>query len=52
MIVHHGTTLNPDTGQKYSNLNRERNMRGCKVMEHWNVVQPVSDKMANSNGML
>jgi predicted SnoaL-like aldol condensation-catalyzing enzyme len=27
MIIRHGTTFNPDTGQKYSNLNRERNMR-------------------------
>jgi predicted SnoaL-like aldol condensation-catalyzing enzyme len=26
-------------------------VEGCKVMEHWDVVQAVPEKSANSNGM-
>ncbi len=26
-------------------------VEGCKVMEHWDVVQPVPEKTANTNGM-
>lgn len=26
-------------------------VKGCKVVEHWDVLQPVSEKSANTNGM-
>jgi predicted SnoaL-like aldol condensation-catalyzing enzyme len=51
VAVHaHGKFSAEDRGMAVIDILR---VEGCKVMEHWDVVQPVSDpeKAANSNGM-
>lgn len=49
VAVHsHGTTSGDDRGVAVVDILR---VKGCKVVEHWDVVQPVPEKAANSNGM-
>jgi len=49
VAVHsHGTFAPDDRGVAVVDILR---VEGCKVMEHWDVVQPVPEKSANSNGM-
>ena len=49
VAVHsHGTFSSDDRGVAVVDILR---VKGCKVMEHWDVVQPVPEKAANSNGM-
>jgi predicted SnoaL-like aldol condensation-catalyzing enzyme len=49
VAVHsHGTFAPDDRGVAVVDILR---VEGCKVMEHWDVVQPVLEKSANSNGM-
>ena len=49
VAVHsHGTFSPDDRGIAVVDILR---VEGCKVMEHWDVVQPVPEKSANSNGM-
>jgi predicted SnoaL-like aldol condensation-catalyzing enzyme len=49
IAVHsHGKFAPDDRGIAVVDILR---VEGCKVMEHWDVVQPVPEKSANSNGM-
>jgi predicted SnoaL-like aldol condensation-catalyzing enzyme len=49
VAVHsHGKFAPDDRGVAVVDILR---VEGCKVMEHWDVVQPVPEKSANSNGM-
>jgi predicted SnoaL-like aldol condensation-catalyzing enzyme len=49
VAVHsHGKFAADDRGVAVVDILR---VEGCKVMEHWDVVQPVPEKTANSNGM-
>ena len=49
VAVHsHGKFAADDRGIAVVDILR---VEGCKVMEHWDVVQPVPEKSANSNGM-
>jgi len=49
VAVHsHGTFAPEDRGIAVVDILR---VEGCKVMEHWDVVQPVPAESANSNGM-
>jgi predicted SnoaL-like aldol condensation-catalyzing enzyme len=49
VAVHsHGKFAADDRGVAVVDILR---VEGCKVMEHWDVVQTVPEKAANSNGM-
>ncbi|MDE2597372.1 MAG: nuclear transport factor 2 family protein [Sphingomonadales bacterium] len=49
VAVHaHGHMAEGDRGMAVVDILR---VQGCKVMEHWDVVQPVPEKSANANGM-
>jgi predicted SnoaL-like aldol condensation-catalyzing enzyme len=49
VAVHsHGKFSATDRGMAVVDILR---VEGCKVMEHWDVVQPVPEKAANSNSM-
>jgi predicted SnoaL-like aldol condensation-catalyzing enzyme len=49
VAVHsHGVFTAGDRGLAIVDILR---VEGCKVMEHWDVVQPVPEKSANTNGM-
>jgi predicted SnoaL-like aldol condensation-catalyzing enzyme len=49
VAVHsHGKFAKDDRGIAIVDILR---VDGCKVMEHWDVVQPVPEKSANTNGM-
>jgi predicted SnoaL-like aldol condensation-catalyzing enzyme len=49
VAVHsHGRFAPDDRGIAVVDILR---VQDCKVMEHWDVVQPVPEKAANSNGM-
>ena len=49
VAVHsHGRFAADDRGIAVVDILR---VEGCKVVEHWDVVQPVPEKSANSNGM-
>jgi predicted SnoaL-like aldol condensation-catalyzing enzyme len=49
VAVHsHGKFAPDDRGVAVVDILR---VEGCKVMEHWDVVQPIPEKAANSNGM-
>jgi predicted SnoaL-like aldol condensation-catalyzing enzyme len=49
VAVHsHGVFSADDRGIAVVDILR---VEGCKVMEHWDVVQPVPEKSVNSNGM-
>ncbi len=49
VVVHaHGKFSPEDRGVGVVDILR---VQGCKVIEHWDVVQPVPEKAANTNGM-
>jgi predicted SnoaL-like aldol condensation-catalyzing enzyme len=49
VAVHsHGRFAADDRGVAVVDILR---VEGCKVVEHWDVIQPVPEKSANSNGM-
>jgi predicted SnoaL-like aldol condensation-catalyzing enzyme len=49
VAVHsHGKFAKDDRGLAIVDILR---VDGCKVVEHWDVVQPVPEKSANTNGM-
>ena len=49
VAVHsHGSFSAEDRGIAVVDILR---VEGCKVVEHWDVVQPVPEKAANTNGM-
>jgi predicted SnoaL-like aldol condensation-catalyzing enzyme len=49
VAVHSHGVFNPgDRGLAIVDILR---VDGCKVMEHWDVAQPVPEKSANTNGM-
>jgi predicted SnoaL-like aldol condensation-catalyzing enzyme len=49
VAVHaHGKFSATDRGMAVIDILR---VEGCKVVEHWDVVQPVPEKAANTNGM-
>ena len=49
VAVHsHGSFSAEDRGIAVVDILR---VEGCKVVEHWDVVQPVPEKSANTNGM-
>ncbi len=49
VVVHaHGKFSVEDRGMAVVDILR---IQGCKVMEHWDVLQPVPEKSANTNGM-
>jgi predicted SnoaL-like aldol condensation-catalyzing enzyme len=49
VVVHsHGKFSADDRGIAVVDILR---VEGCKVVEHWDVVQPVAEKSANSNSM-
>ena len=49
VAVHsHGVFTAGDRGLAIVDILR---VEGCRVMEHWDVVQPVPEKSANTNGM-
>jgi predicted SnoaL-like aldol condensation-catalyzing enzyme len=49
VAVHaHGKFAPDDRGISVVDILR---VNGCKVMEHWDVVQPVPERAANTNGM-
>jgi predicted SnoaL-like aldol condensation-catalyzing enzyme len=49
VAVHsHGVFSTGDRGIAVVDILR---VEGCKVVEHWDVVQPVPEKSVNSNGM-
>ncbi len=47
-IHSHGAFAADDRGVAVVDILR---IEGCRVMEHWDVVQPVPEKSVNSNGM-
>ncbi len=49
VAVHsHGKLSPDDRGIAVVDILR---VQGCKVMEHWDVIQPIPEKQANTNGM-
>jgi predicted SnoaL-like aldol condensation-catalyzing enzyme len=49
VAVHsHGKFAPEDRGIAVVDILR---VQGCKIMEHWDVVQPIPEKAANTNGM-